>query len=164
MNTQPVQTKPASRFAAYFTVLVSVILFAFTLQSVRADDVPDRDRRSLHRLQLIGMYKVAASTDPFFPAATDREWFLDFGTGVTGEKNSGKVAVSLRQNPSVKVRIMVWQVFPQTGQLYLGNQFSEGSKGAVSVADWQISNNSQGVILERGGYQIVLERADPTDY
>ncbi len=164
MNTQPVQSKKARNFVASFTAVVTLVLFAFTSQITRADDVPDRDRRSMSRPALSGMYKVAASTDPFFPAASDREWFLDFGTGVSSEKTSGKVAVSLRQNPSVKVRVMVWQVFPQTGQLYLGNQFSEGSKGAVAVADWQISNSRDSVILERGGYQIVLRRADPGDY
>jgi hypothetical protein len=163
MNTPAVQNKNTPRLAASFTALVTIILVAFTFQAARADDVPDRDRRSLSRPQLSGMYKVTASTDPFFPAASDREWFLDFGTG-TNQKTSGKVAVSLRQNPSVKVRIMVWQVYPQTGQLLLGNQFGEGSKGAVALADWQISNSAQGVILERAGYQIVLQPAATTDY
>lgn len=165
MNTQPVQFKKARRLATSLTALMSLVLFAFTVQISHADDIPDRDRRGISRPSLAGIYKVASSSDPFFPSGSNAEWFLDFGTGLSGNKTSGKVAVSLRQNPNVKVRVMVWQVFPQTGQLYLGNQFSEGSKGAVAVADWQISNrNADSVVLERGGYQIVLRRADPADY
>lgn len=164
MNTQPVQKTNTPRFATSLTALVTIILVAFSFQTTRAYDVPDRDRRTPLAPQLAGMYKVTASTDPFFPVASDREWFLDFGTGVSAQKTSGKVAVSLRQNPSVKVRIMVWQVYPQTGQLLLGNQFGEGSKGAVALADWQISNSSRGVVLERSGYQIVLEPAAASDY
>lgn len=110
------------------------------------------------------MYKVAASSDPFFPTATGREWFMDFNSGITEAKSSGKVAVSLRQNPNVKVRIMVWQVFPGTNELFLGNPFSEGSRKAVAVAQWRVRNAGESVVLERHGYQIVLNRADPADY
>lgn len=163
MNNQPVRSTKARKFATSLTALLSLMLFAFSVQISNAD-VPDRDRRIKSAPQLSGVYKVAASTDPFFPSAQNAEWFLDFGTGITSEKASGKVSVSLRQNPSVKVRIMVWQVFPQTGQLMLGNQFSEGSKGAVALADWQMNSRADSVILERGGYQIVLRRADPADY
>ena len=87
---------------------------------------------------------------------------MDFGDA--SRRTSGKVAVSLRQNPNVKVRIMVWQVFPQSGSLILGNQTEEGSKSAVAVADWRITNITEGVLLERGNYQVVLHRADPADY
>ncbi len=164
MNTQPVLPSNIRRPITLLTLLIGAIIATFSLQSARADDIPDRDRRMASRPQLSGIYKVAASTDPFFPAATDREWFMDFGTGVTSSKTSGNVSVSLRQNPHVKVRLMVWQVFPQTNQLYLGNQFTEGSRQAVAVADWQISNVREGVLLERHGYQIVLRKVDPAEY
>ena len=157
MNHPTVQPPHGRRLFPFLAIL---LLLAFSFQTSRAD-IPDRDRS---RLSLAGMYKVAASTDPFFPVATGREWFLDFNSGITSEKSSGKVAVSLRQNPNVKVRIMVWQVFPGTNQLYLGNQFSEGSRQAVAVADWQVRNHGEAVVLERHGYQIVLNRAAPGDY
>lgn len=158
MNHPTVQ-KPKGRHLLVFVATLLALVFSF--QTSRAD-IPDRDRSPL--LSLAGIYKVAASNDPFFPVAAGREWFMDFNSGITSEKSSGKVAVSLRQNPSVKVRIMVWQVFPGTGQLYLGNQFSEGSKKAVSVADWRARNVGDSVVLERHGYQIVLNRANPADY
>ena len=164
MNNQTVQQTKSPVSVIRFKILLGAALIALASQSVRADDVPDRDRRSANRPQLSGAYKVAASTDPFFPVAADREWFMDFGSGVTNEKSSGKVSVSLRQNPNVKVRIMVWQMFPQTGQLYLGNQFSEGSRQAVAVADWQVRNTRDGVLLERGGYQVVLRSVGADEY
>lgn len=157
MNHPTVHTPKSRRL---FPVLATLLLLVFSLPSSRAD-VPDRDRS---QLALSGMYKVAASTDPFFPVATGREWFLDFASGITSGKSSGKVAVSLRQNPNVKVRLMVWQVFPGTNQLYLGNQFSEGSRQAVAVADWRVRNHGDAVVLERHGYQIVLNRAAAGDY
>lgn len=156
MNTPNV---PAPKVRGIFVHFAAVICLFLGIAQVRAD-IPDRTSSSI---ALAGMYKVAASSDPFFPVASDREWFMDFGKGTT-EKQAGKVAVSLRQNPNVKVRIMVWQVFPGTAQLYLGNQFSEGSRQAVAVADWKISNQGDQVILERHGCQIVLNRADPSDY
>ncbi|WAC19287.1 hypothetical protein OVA24_18840 [Luteolibacter sp. SL250] len=156
MNTS---TAPKSHGLKFFVYLATLLLVAFVHQT-RAD-VPDGSRSSL---SLSGMYKVAASNDPFFPAGTNREWFMDFNSGITSEKASGKVAVSLRQNPNVKVRIMVWQVFPGTNELFLGNQFSEGSRQAVSVAQWRARNAGDSVVLERHGYQIVLNRADPADY
>lgn len=156
MNTQPVHVPKVRSILAPVFMLLFVLLGAPVLHA----DIPDRDSR----VALAGMYKVTASSDPFFPIAADREWFMDFGKGITDQKSAGKVAVSLRQNPNVKVRIMVWQVFPGTGQLYLGNQYSEGSRNAVAVADWKIRNSGNSVILERHGYQIVLNQADPADY
>lgn len=156
MNTS---TAPESHGLKFFAFLAALLLVAFASPS-RAD-VPDGHRSSL---SLNGMYKVAASNDPFFPVATGREWFMDFNSGITGEKSSGSVAVSLRQNPNVKVRIMVWQVFPGTNELFLGNQFSEGSRKAVSVAQWRASNSGESLVLERHGFRIVLNRADPADY
>ena len=164
MSTQPVQESANRRPIFRFTALVGTMLLAFASQSVLADDVPDRDRRSANSAQISGIYKVASSNDPFFPIAANREWFMDFGGTETGARTSGNVSVSLRQNPSVKVRIMVWQYFPQTSQLYLGSQFSEGSRQAVALADWQIRNVREGVLLERNGRQIVLRRTAPGEY
>lgn len=160
MNTPSALTTKARRFNAGCVMLG--IMMMMVLQSVRAD-IPDRARPSTTPPQLSGIYKVAASSDPFFPERQNVEWFLDFGKG-TSEKNSGKVAVSLRQNPNVKVRIMVWQMFPQNSSLLLGNQTGEGSKQAVALADWQVRSHPRGVILQRGSYQVVLHHADPADY
>jgi hypothetical protein len=156
MNTQPVHIRKHHSLAF---IVVPLLIFVLGISTLRAD-IPDRNSS----ISLAGMYKVSASTDPFFPVAADREWFMDFGTGITDRKSAGNVAVSLRQNPNVKVRIMVWQVFPATGQLYLGNQYSEGSRKAVAVADWKIRNAGRTVILERHGYRIVLNQADAGDY
>jgi len=162
MNTPSALSTKARRFNAGFAVMLGLMMMV--LQSVRAD-IPDRERPSATGSpELAGMYKVAASTDPFFPERHNVEWFLDFGKGTIDQKTSGKVAVSLRQNPNVKVRIMVWQVFPQNSSLLLGNQTAEGSKQAVALADWKIRSHPKGVILQRGSYQVVLHRADPADY
>ena len=74
-----------------------------------------------------GMYKVASSTDPIFPMESNQEWFLDFGKGVSAGTLSGNVAVSLRQNPNVKVRIMAWQYFPEQTSLLIGNLLVGGA-------------------------------------
>lgn len=111
-----------------------------------------------------GMYKVAASTDPIFPMQESQQWFLDFGNGISAGSLSGNVAVSLRQNPNVKVRIMVWQYFPQEGSLLIGNPYEEGSNKAVAKGVWKLQATSQGVIFHRGGYEVVLERVLPGEY
>ncbi|MEO6477857.1 hypothetical protein [Luteolibacter sp.] len=114
--------------------------------------------------QFRGIYKVIASNDPIFPATATREYFLDFGKGVQMGKLSGSVAVSMRENPSVKVRIMAWQYFPQQGSLVIGNPYSEGSRNAVAKGVWKMKGAQNGVIFERANYQVVLHRADPNDY
>ena len=111
-----------------------------------------------------GIYKVTSSTDPIFPAAADCEWFMDFGGGFSAGKMSGNVAVSLRQNPNVKVRIMAWQYFPRQKSLIIGNPYSENSRNAVAKGVWKMRFVSDGVVFERGQYQVVLHRADPADY
>lgn len=111
-----------------------------------------------------GMYQISASNDPMFPLQASKEWFLDFGKGISEGKFSGNVAVSLRQNPNVKVRIMAWQYFPKQGNIRIGNPYSEGSRQAVAKGNWTMSQTSQGIQFERGTYQIVLRRADPRDY
>ena len=111
-----------------------------------------------------GMFKITSSTDPTFPLQTNREWFLDFGNGISSGKFSGSVAVSLRQNPNVKIRIMAWQYFPKQGNILIGNPYSEGSNKAVAMGIWQMRPTSEGFLFERGSYQMVLSRADPRDY
>jgi hypothetical protein len=119
---------------------------------------------SSDRGEFRGMYKIAASSDPIFPMSSNQEWFLDFGSGISDGQLSGSVAVSLRQNPNVKVRILAWQYFPQQGSLLIGNPYSEGSDKAVAKGVWQFRSTSSGVTFERGTYQIKLERAQPGDY
>ena len=110
------------------------------------------------------MYKVASSTDPIFPTGGNREWFLDFGNGFGNASLSGNVAVSLRQNPNVKVRIMAWQYFAKQNSMLIGNPYAEGSNKAVAKGVWQMRFSSRAVIFERGNYQVVMYPADPGDY
>lgn len=121
-------------------------------------DIPDHAPGELR-----GLYKVAVSNDPIFPVTAKQEWFLDFGEGITARKMSGNVAVSLRQNPGVRVRIMAWQFFPDKCNLLIGNPFHEGSSQAVARGNWQLRTTRSGAIFERGRYQVVLRKADPAD-
>lgn len=107
-----------------------------------------------------GVYQVSSSSDPMFPASAKREYFLDFGEG----GQSGNVAVSVRENPHVKVRIMAWQYFPSQAEILIGNPFSEGSNRAVARGVWKMKPVPDGMLLERGGYRVVLRTADPADY
>jgi hypothetical protein len=140
-----------------FAIWIVAVIFALGLR-VHAD-VPDQGDSNFS-----GMYKVASSNDPFFPIQSQQEYFVDFGDGTRHGKFSGKVAVSLRQNPNIKVRLMVWQYFPKEGNIRLGHQTHEGSKSAVVAADWQLQATTAGVLLERGNHQVLLRRADPKDY
>ncbi len=137
---------------------ISALVFMLTLQFPRAD-IPDQAPGEFR-----GMFKITASTDPMFPIQAGKEWFLDFGKGVSPGKFSGNVAVSLRQNPNVKVRIMAWQYFPKQGSIMIGNPYFEGSKNAVAKGNWQMRPTSTGFLFERGSYQVVLRPADPRDY
>jgi len=110
------------------------------------------------------MYKITSSTDPMFPATPTAEFFLDFGRGIQPKKLAGTVAVSMRQNPDVKVRIMVWQYFPDQGTIVIGNSGPEGSRTAVVRGAWRMRDSSNDVVFERGTYRLVLHRADPKDY
>ena len=110
-----------------------------------------------------GLYKVTASSDPMFPATRTNEYFLDFGRGIQAGKASGSVAVSVRRNPHVKVRILAWQYFPEQGKILIGNPYDEGSRNAVAKAAWSMRGISNGVIFERGSYQVILQRADSND-
>lgn len=158
MTTKSVDTTATGRFpfAGKLSALMGLMIFAAATPAARAD-IPDRAQPKASGLS--GYYKVASSTDPFF-SMEDREWFLDFGSQ---GKTAGNVAVSLRQNPVVRVRRLVWQFYPQTSTLTLGAQTEEGSKQAVAVANWQVRPSPGGVILERANYQIFLTRALASD-
>lgn len=143
---------PFTRFI--FTVFAAA---AFSL-SAHAD-VPDRAVSGLS-----GIYKVAASNDPLFPTTGDREWFLDFGSGLTSTTSSGTVVVSLRENPKVSVRPMVWQFFPEDSTLAIGAQYERGSTQAVAKGVWRISQDGQGLVFDREGVRLVLYRPEPGDY
>lgn len=142
----------------FSTITLSAAVLAVSIQFSQAD-IPDRPAGEFR-----GMYKVASSNDPIFPVSGQQEWFLDFGAGTSAGKMSGNVAVSLRQNPSVRVRIMAWQFFPENGSLLIGNPFHEGSSQAVARGNWQLRATRGGVIFERGIYQVVLYPAAAGDY
>lgn len=128
----------------------------------QAIDLPDRPP-PVQSIGLAGFYKIASCTDPLFGGDARSEWFFDFGEGVRHGRTSGTVAVSLRQNPNVRVRILVWQVFPETSTLVIGHQTEEGSRKAVALASWRIGRGAGGVTLRRGTYQISLQRASAED-
>jgi hypothetical protein len=111
-----------------------------------------------------GMYQVIASTDPIFPLRENQEWFLDFGQGIRPEVSSGSVAVSLRQNPNVRIRIMAWQYFPRQESIVIGNPYAAGSSKAVAKGVWKMSAISGGFLFKRGSYQVTLSPAAPHDY
>jgi len=141
-----------------FTAILGSVILGLSLQ-VSHGDIPDQSSGEFR-----GIYKVTSSTDPAFPTQANREWFLDFGNGISSGKFSGTVAVSLRQNPSVKVRIMVWQYFPKQGRLIIGEQAHEGARTAVALGNWQMAPASRGVTFERENYRVVLHQVDPRDY
>jgi hypothetical protein len=146
----------ASWLGSWIRIVAVVVLSA---SASVADDIPDPSSGRFG-----GLYKVVSSTDPIFPATPTSEYFLDFGRGIQADKLSGSVAVSLRRNPNVKVRIMAWQYFPAQGKIVLGNPFAEGSRNAVAKGVWQMKGVSKGVVFVRGDYQIVLHPAGPDDY
>ncbi|MFD2256715.1 hypothetical protein ACFSSA_08510 [Luteolibacter algae] len=161
-NSIPSQKKHnASIYQRHATKLktgVCAVISALAFQLAHAD-IPDRPATHLG-----GMYKVASSSDPLFPMNGQQEWFLDFGKGMSDGSTSGKVAVSLRQNPKVSIRIMVWQYFPEQGALLIGNQTEEGSRQAVARAVWSLANDSGKVVLLRDNSALVLNQADQSDY
>lgn len=146
----------ANRLGRVSSLISAVILAA---SATALADVPDPPPGRFG-----GIYKVTSSTDPLFPATQTREYFLDFGRGIQADKLSGNVAVSVRQNPNVKVRIMAWQYFPDQGRIVIGNAYAEGSRNAVVKGAWRMRAISSGVIFERGNYQVILQPADPMDY
>ncbi|RYD19415.1 MAG: hypothetical protein EOP88_19080 [Verrucomicrobiaceae bacterium] len=152
------KTHPASLSVKAALVLSSFTFFTAPLAS--ADVIPQGGSGEFR-----GMYKIASSSDPIFPMGSGEEWFLDFGKGIQpGSSSSGSVAVSLRRNPNVKVRIMAWQYFPKQAQILIGNPYSEGSRNAVAKGAWTMSGAKNGVLFERGEFRVVLHRAEPADY
>lgn len=107
-------------------------------------------------IRISGIYKIVASSDPLFRVSKTREYFLDFG--------SGSVAISMRENPAVRVRIMAWQYIPEEKTLLIGNPFAEGSRKAVALGLWRVRAFSGGLVCERGNHQVVMRRPNPGDY
>ena len=147
------------KIPAPFVRILLTAVFTASLSITAHADVPDRNVTSLN-----GIYKVAASNDPFFPMGQGREWFMDFGTGMTTSTSSGTVTISLRQNPSVSVRPMVWQFFPSNSTIALGNQFERGASQAVAKGIWRVSQTQDGLTLDRGDVRFILFRPEPGDY
>lgn len=142
------------------TVESALLLF---IPTAGIADIPDPPSLGgIPRLE--GIYKVVSSTDPMLPATRTHEIFLDFGLGIQADRFSGSVAISLRQNPHVKVRIMAWQYFPEHGTLVVGNPCFEGAREAVARGVWRIKGASSGLILERDNCHVVLHRVDPQQY
>jgi hypothetical protein len=139
----------------FSSALVCAAAFPFS----HAADLPQRSGGEFR-----GMYQILSSNDPVFPMNAKQEWFLDFGKGIQPGRSGGSVAVSLRQNPHVKVRIMAWQYLPENGRILLGNPFAEGARKAVARGAWELLVRGDGVTFKRGNYQVVLHRADPADY
>lgn len=152
----PPENHPPTRPGSWIRIAAGVLLSAAVAV---AADIPDPSPGRFG-----GIYKVISSTDPLFPATPTSEYFLDFGRGIQADKSSGSVAVSLRRNPDVKIRIMAWQYFPAQGKIVLGNPFARGSRNAVAKGIWQMKGVSNGVVFERGNYQILLRPAAPDDY
>jgi hypothetical protein len=148
----------ASEKLGRFSALVGAVLLCFSVPPVRAD-IPDSSPARLG-----GIYKIASSNDPAFPVTKSREYFLDFGKGLQSGKLSGSVTVSVRVNPHVKARILSWEYFPDQGRLLIGRPFAHGSRNAVAAGAWEIKGFSNGVVFQRGTYQVVLNRAGPGDY
>lgn len=146
-----------ARIAACSVGLIALV-FSLTAINVRAD-IPDR---RLPRLD--GMYQVVSSDDPLFPITRGVEWFMDFGKGIHSNTYSGSVAISRRENPDVKVRIMAWQYFPNESALVVGNQFDRGASNAVAQGIWAVIPTTTQIILQRDQFQMVIQRAHPNDY
>ncbi len=154
-------------FSSWVALSAAVFFSSVIVLLPARADIPDRDRapRAVPVTPSVsGIYQVVASTDSFFLLENGAEWFLDFGKGMSEGRTAGKVSVALRQNPRVRVRVLVWQVFPEHGRLLLGNQFHEGAGRAVAKADWAISSQRGDVILERNGQRVVLRRPAPDVY
>ncbi|WP_411827680.1 hypothetical protein [Luteolibacter sp. AS25] len=142
----------------FLSSILAVILFTVFAASASAD-IPDRNR-----VQLDGMYKVESSTDPIFPMAPRAEWFLDFGNSMQQGETSGKVAISLRENPDVKVKILVWQYYPDRNVLVIGTPAADGSGRAVPRGIWTVTANSSQLGLYREDVSVVMNQAGPNDY
>ena len=137
-----------------------VFFFVATAMVANADDKFDLRPSTAAPM---GYYKVTQSSDPLFPQGANKEWFLDFGNALTRGHTSGTVAVSMRENPKVRVRILVWQLYRENGTLVIGNQTEEGSSRAVPLASFQVTSLPSGLLLQRDNYQVSLQRAAEAD-
>lgn len=150
-------TKNASMISGKVTGFVGVMMLSVSMMVSADVPTPSSERFG-------GLYKITTSSDPIFPATKTNEYFLDFGKGVQAGKTSGSVAVSIRRNPNVSVRVMVWQYFPEQAKILIGTPADDGSRMAVAKGAWIMRGITNGVIFQRGSYQVVLQRADPNDY
>jgi hypothetical protein len=111
---------------------------------------------------LRGLYRVTASTDPFFALEGGQEWFVDFGGGA--EKFSGRLALTLRQNPNLRVRLLVWQFSPDSGTLRIGRGSTTSPREAIAAASWQLARGPAGaLLLRRDQHQATLVPATSSD-
>jgi hypothetical protein len=159
MKANPPCVTSARNRSNRFASSIIAAMVALSPSSVLPADIPDSSKGNFQ-----GIYKVVSSSDPMFPATVDREYFLDFGKGIQAGKLSGSVAISMRQNPNVKVRILAWQYFPKQASMVIGNPYSEGSTKAVAKGVWRMTGAEKGVLFERGNYQVVLRRAKTGEY
>ncbi|MFD0892474.1 hypothetical protein KBB96_13695 [Luteolibacter ambystomatis] len=162
MTPKPVETTACRRspLAGKVVAWMAGTALMAAAPALRAD-IPDK--ASGPRASVSGYFKVISSSDPLFAMQADREWFMDFGGGEQAGRHSGSLAVSLRQNPNVRVRLLVWQLYSDSSTLVIGNQTGEGSRKAVMLANWKVYPNSTGLILQRGDYQIALRRANASE-
>jgi hypothetical protein len=137
------------------------ILAAGLLVSAARADVPDGQRVPV---PFQGVYKVKSSNDPAFIVSPACEYFLDFGRGQDGGKPAGSVAVSVRVNPNVKVRILSWEYFPDKNLLLIGSPFAHGSRNAVAIGAWRLRGSGESLVFSRERCKVLLVRADPRDY
>lgn len=107
---------------------------------------------------LHGLYRIRSSTDPAFPLDNNQDWFFDFAHGA--DSSSGTLALTLRQNPNLRVRLLVWQFFPDSATLRLGRASARSSHEAITAATWQLARGAAGsLLLRRGAFQITLAPA-----
>lgn len=138
------------RALGFWIVMAAMLSSPAVLQA----DIPSPPATA--NVRISGIYKIVASSDPLFRVTKTHEYFLDFGRS--------SVAISLRQNPSVKVRIMAWEYFPTQETLIIGSPIAEGSRKAVAIGVWRVRGISGGLLCERGNHQVVLRRPRPGDY
>jgi hypothetical protein len=141
--------------------LAGVSFVACLALPVARADIPDVPRTAV---AFHGVYKIKASNDPAFAVSPGSECFLDFGRGLDDGAPGGSVAVSVRVNPHVKVRILSWEYFPERNLLMIGNPFAHGSRKAVAIGAWQLRGTGESLVLSREGCRVLLVRADPKDY
>jgi hypothetical protein len=148
----------ATSHQAFYRAALCLLLALLWAAPARAGDTAAEGSQA----PLQGLYRVGSSTDPAFPLEGGQEWFLAFGRG--GGKSSGSLALTLRQNPNLRVRLLVWQFFPDSATLRIGRQSARSSQQAVLATDWQLAASAAGsLLLRRGGFQLMLVPATLSD-